>query len=327
VTSVSIILMYHRISEEQDPWQLAVSPAHFAEHLEVLATEWRPIALSVLCDRLAETDVPHRSVVVTFDDGYADNLYAAAPLLERRGVPATFFLVSGAVGSSRPFWWDELDSLLLQSPTLPPRIAVCVAGSSYEWDVSSDRRPPTDDGRSRTWRAVDEPRKPREELYRSLYGLVQPLDDDVREDVLRQIRSQIGRPRSPHRPLTAEEAHRLAAVDGADVGAHTVTHPLLASLAPRQQAHELRESRRSLEESLERPVVSMSYPYGGSSHYTLDSVRAARACGYRCACAAHGGAIVEGCDRFRLPRVPVVDEDGDAFARLLAGVAAEAGTP
>jgi peptidoglycan/xylan/chitin deacetylase (PgdA/CDA1 family) len=89
----SLNLLYHRVNQlEPDPWTLCVSPAHFAEHLEVVC-------------RLSPRPT------VTFDDGYWDNLSNALPILEAHDVEAHFFITSGAVGRTREMWWDALDHL------------------------------------------------------------------------------------------------------------------------------------------------------------------------------------------------------------------------
>src|SRR5262245_13457331 len=115
-----LILMYHRVAElPLDPWGLAVSPGHFAEHLQVLHKHGQPLALSRAVARLQEHRLRRGTLVVTFDDGYSDNLYLARPLLERYDVPATVFLVTGYIGGDREFWWDELENILLQPEILP----------------------------------------------------------------------------------------------------------------------------------------------------------------------------------------------------------------
>src|SRR5436309_3311860 len=105
-----VILMYHRIGvpDADDPWALAVSPDHFAQQLDALRRHRQVISLKELVSRLSERDLPIDSAVITFDDGYADNLHVAKPLLEQHKLPATVFVTAGAVGREAEFWWDEL---------------------------------------------------------------------------------------------------------------------------------------------------------------------------------------------------------------------------
>jgi peptidoglycan/xylan/chitin deacetylase (PgdA/CDA1 family) len=108
----AVVLMYHRVVElELDRWRLAVAPSRFSEHLEVIAERFRPGSLRELSTALEAGALSRRSVALTFDDGYRDNLEAAKPRLEQHGVPATFFIASGYLGSERGFWWDELEQL------------------------------------------------------------------------------------------------------------------------------------------------------------------------------------------------------------------------
>jgi peptidoglycan/xylan/chitin deacetylase (PgdA/CDA1 family) len=108
----AVILMYHRIDTvERDPWRLAVQPKHFAEQLEVISGLFQPISMQQLRESLTARRVPPRSIVVTFDDGYRDNLFAAKPLLEEHAVPATIYVTTGYLDSPRDFWWDELEDI------------------------------------------------------------------------------------------------------------------------------------------------------------------------------------------------------------------------
>src|SRR5690606_36408110 len=111
----ALILLYHRVTTlENDPWSLAVTPEHFAEHMEVLRRYTYPLPLRDLVQRVRTGRFPEGSVAITFDDGYRDNLYAAKPLLERHEIPATVFIATGYTGREREFWWDELEALLLE---------------------------------------------------------------------------------------------------------------------------------------------------------------------------------------------------------------------
>ncbi|HZM16767.1 MAG TPA: polysaccharide deacetylase family protein [Candidatus Krumholzibacteria bacterium] len=105
----SMILLYHRIAEARaDPWSLCVRPHHFAEHLEVLCGRIAP--LTEICENASSARTGGR-FALTFDDGYADTLHTALPLLERHEAPATVFVATGGVDDGRPFWWDELVAL------------------------------------------------------------------------------------------------------------------------------------------------------------------------------------------------------------------------
>jgi len=83
----ALILMYHRVADvDSDPFSLCVAPHHFSEHLEVLRKCARPVPLTKLAAEIRNGGIPPRSVVLTLDDGYADNLESAKPALERYGV-------------------------------------------------------------------------------------------------------------------------------------------------------------------------------------------------------------------------------------------------
>lgn len=130
-----LILLYHRICHlENDPWGIGVSPEHFGEQLEVLRRHHRVIPLAELLRSLDSGGVPRGAVVLTFDDGYSDNLHNAKPLLERFDAPATLFVTSGVVGAGREFWWDELERLLLGPPSLPSPLEIEIEGKVHGWD-------------------------------------------------------------------------------------------------------------------------------------------------------------------------------------------------
>jgi peptidoglycan/xylan/chitin deacetylase (PgdA/CDA1 family) len=102
--------MYHRVATvESDPLELCVAPERFRDQLEVVASLGEIVPLQTLVQDRRRRGL---TVAITFDDGYADNALAAAPLLAAQDAPATVFVVAGAVGSGRPFWWDRLAALI-----------------------------------------------------------------------------------------------------------------------------------------------------------------------------------------------------------------------
>jgi len=104
--------MYHRVAESSaDPLELCVAPSRFAEQLALLQSVGEIVPLREL---LSERRRSGLSFALTFDDGYADNALEAAPLLAQHDAHATVFVVAGAVGSDRAFWWDRLAGLLFR---------------------------------------------------------------------------------------------------------------------------------------------------------------------------------------------------------------------
>jgi peptidoglycan/xylan/chitin deacetylase (PgdA/CDA1 family) len=318
-----LILLYHRVAElPTDPQLLCVTPQHFAEHLEVLGEYYRPMSLQQVAQGLSNASLLNRAVAVTFDDGYADNLYDAKPLLECYDIPATVFVAAGYIRQNREFWWDELERLLLQPGRLPERLSLTVQGKYHEWrlgEAAFYREAGFE--RHRRWHveAIDDPTF-RHTLYQTLYRLLRPLPAEERQQVLDSLMDWAGMQptaRPSHRALTPDEVIRLAGGGLVEVGAHTVTHPVLSALATEEQRSEIYSSKVRLEEMEGRPVTSFSYPYGSQSDYTAETVSIVQETGFTCACSNFGDVVWRGTDPFQLPRFLVRDWDGGEFARRL----------
>lgn len=332
-----LILLYHRVYEApSDPQLLCVTPQHFAEHLEHLRRQYQVISLADLSKALREGRLPKRAVVITFDDGYADNLFNAKPILERYEAPATVFVTTGYVGQQREFWWDELERLLLWAPQLPERLQVTLNGAVYEWNLGEwAQLPRSIEHRARSteekemnsyWKwhmqVPDDP-TPRHRAYRELHRLLRPVGEKEREEVLAQLRAQAEEDeeieRRDYRAMTPEEVRRLAEGELIEVGAHTETHPVLATQPVEVQRGEIVESKRHLEGILGRPVTAFSYPYGGRDDVGKDTVKLVQEAGYEVACANFPSPVTRRADPFFLPRYLVRDWDGERFARRLRG--------
>jgi peptidoglycan/xylan/chitin deacetylase (PgdA/CDA1 family) len=106
----AVVLLYHRIANTSiDSHGLAVSPAVFAEHLELLRSRYHVEPLPDLIEKLPRRAYRDGTVAVSFDDGYADNLTAAYPAAARLGVPITVFVAVQPVLDGGPFRWDAGD--------------------------------------------------------------------------------------------------------------------------------------------------------------------------------------------------------------------------
>ena len=318
----AVVLLYHRVADvRRDPWRLCVGPARFEEQLAALSRVARPIALGDLVQALRAGRCPRRAVVVTFDDGYADNLHHARPLLARHGVPATVFVAAGQLGSAREFWWDDLERILFEPPLLPPVLAIEVDGAVRRWELGAAAQAPTSVAGECDWEpwGTEHP-SARHRLYAELWSLLHPLDAGVRGAILDWLAAWAGlapEGRPGHRALTPEEVQALSRDGLVEIGCHTVTHTVLSALPVAEQREEIARSKATLEEIIGRSVTSFAYPYGRREDYTAETVALVRAGGFESACANVEGVVVRDTALFELPRMQVRDWDGDVLAGRL----------
>lgn len=323
-SSRALILLYHSVAEpEADPWSLSVSPRHFAEQMDVLSRSVHVMPLAKLVRSIRAGSLPRRAVAVTFDDGYANNLHNAKPILEQFHIPATVFITTGYLINQREFWWDELERLLLEPALLPVELTLDVNGSTHSWKLDQgDGRGENRQGRHNKWRAWQTGQDgSRHSLYQSLYHLLHPMAEDERRQMLDDVRAWAGAKeaaRLTHRPLSVEESIELADGSLVEVGCHTVTHTPLSSISPALQQAEVIESKLFLEESLGFQINSFAYPYGRKCDYSAETISIVRQAGFDYACAAFPGAVNREADIFQLPRMQVDDCDGKEFARRLS---------
>ena len=288
-----IVLAYHRVTVvPSDPHQLAVTPDNFRAHMQYLRRHCR-------CARLEEdwSKLREPAVVVTFDDGYADNLHHALPILAEAGVPATFFISIGNLGTRDEFWSDELERLVLGEGDRPASFTLQDPEHGGRWISAS--------------------REQRLALHDGLHGLMLKIRSERREDWLDQLRrwARVERAaREAYRALTREELQALAASGLVTVGAHGLTHTPLAALDEEEQRREIVQSRRQLEELLGREVVAFSYPFGGRRQYDRTTRRLCREAGFRRAVTSLPGQVHRWTDPLQMPRQMVRNWDGETFA-------------
>jgi peptidoglycan/xylan/chitin deacetylase (PgdA/CDA1 family) len=313
-----LVLLYHRVSDEpHDPFRMNVSPTRFAEHLQVLRERAWPLHLETLVHG-GRTSPGRRAVAVTFDDGYADNVRVAKPLLEQAQTPATVFVTTGQPGQE--FWWDALVRIVYAPAALPDVL-----------DLTSERlriraRPGRNGMAARMrahaarWRGA-QPQPARRALLRQLHRVLRLQPPELRQAVLERLSDWSGEPLSAgmrHRAATASELVELAKSPCIRLGAHSVSHPVLAKLPAPVCRREIEQSRRDVAEIAGYDIGAFSYPFGQSGDYSSVAVAAVRAAGFDCACAAHDGVVTARTNRFRLPRLWVGDWDGDEFAQRLS---------
>jgi peptidoglycan/xylan/chitin deacetylase (PgdA/CDA1 family) len=281
----TLILCYHRVAEGvEDPFFLCVRPGNFAAHLEEMTRAREP-------STLADVSVPSRRprVVVTFDDGYRDNLTNALPIAESKGVPITVFVTSGILGNHNGLWWDRLGTLLRARPPHVSEIDLPVRGRNIRLPLGSSGI-----------------RADLDSVRRHLLPLRVTEIERALDAVSEQW--QVGSAPPPDAgTLTPEDLLQLAASGTATVGAHTVDHVRLRDRPAREQQDTISGSKRDLEQSIGRPVPHFAYPFGRHDDFDDRSVDAVRSAAFDTACTTIPGTARSSTDPYRLPRRLVMD--------------------
>jgi peptidoglycan/xylan/chitin deacetylase (PgdA/CDA1 family) len=284
------ILRYHAICGEEgyryaDPG-ICVTPQAFDAHCRYLSTRYAVLPMPEVVARMRERRaLPKNCVVITFDDGYADNLEAARTL-SRHGISATFFITASCLAGEQPFWPAEVRALV--PAVREPVLELSVTGTTVRIPVGNEAE--------------------RQAAVRTLNKLYKGHPIPVREDLRSQLRRATGGGAFPDCMLTwAElaEMHRL----GMTIGAHTLTHPTLPHAGLEDATREIAGSKARLERELGAEVTMFSYPNGGAERYMTAAVRrAVQDAGFAAAATSRNAFASPASDLYALERVEVEEE-------------------
>ncbi len=293
-----IVLIYHRVTTlASDPDLLAVTPDNFRQQMRYLKDN---ISLVRFEDDWAKSTKP--AVCITFDDGYADNALEALPILEEVGVPATFFVSTGTIGTRKEFWWNELERIIMEGQNLPSGFPLNDGRLVKMWPTGTNGE--------------------RRECYHEIVRVIKNVDPEQRQDRLIQLRHWAGTEEEltdTHRAMTVDELRLLAKSGWVTIGAHTVTHTRLSSLPPADQAEEIAASKKQLEAWLGSDIRVFSYPFGRRCDYTKETEALCRNTGFTKAAANFAGQVHRWTDPFQVPRHLVRNWPMEVFADKIKG--------
>ncbi|HEY8567403.1 MAG TPA: polysaccharide deacetylase family protein [Beijerinckiaceae bacterium] len=286
-----VVLMFHHVR----PWVerafapnrlLEITPAFLDRVLVGLRREgYEIVPLDAVPDRLAGPgQTPFAAL--TFDDGYRDNVEYALPVLRRHGAPWTMFVTTGFADGTGRLWWLELEEAVRRLD----RIEVAIDDEQIALNSSTEREKA---------RAFDQ-------IYRRLRA--------GPEGRLRAMISRLaaqagvdGAALTRGLCLDWDEVAQLAAEPGVTIGAHTLTHRMLAKHPEAAARDEIASSRRILAERLGRPIRHFAYPVGDPTSAGPRDFALAAEAGFATACTTRPGHLFpEHRDHLHaLPRVSI----------------------
>jgi len=300
------VVMFHRVLPEMSSqWSTAdptytVSERLFSECLDFFRRHYAVISLETLlaaCE--GRQRLPGRSLLITFDDGWADNETAALPLLQRAGLPAAVFVVTEPIDEASAPWWQEIVFAAARRGKLSK------GGGAALWRMAG--------GAISTMPDFATP-----DGILALTSQIAKLSPGIRQSLLAEYVEGVG----DRHMLTRTQLYRLLD-NGIEIGSHGTTHvPLTMVEAPE---YELRESQQWLRALCGRSTAAsaISFPHG---RYTPEIVALARVAGFRAQFTSdpwlnpttRGRPDVDLFGRISIQASEIADESGRLRPELLA---------
>jgi len=295
------VLVFHRVTAVQDALFPEEMYAHrFDTLLGRLKRYWKIVPLGQAVDCLRAGTLRSPCMAITFDDGYADNFLIAAPILRKHRVAATIFVASGYLGGGC-MWNDKVIEAVrstrhrrLQFSFLENRDLVA--------DTNEQRRAVID----------------------KVLGTIKHWNTERRAEACEEV-ARVCAVVPPNDLMMSPEQIQALPEMGIAIGAHTVTHPILASLGDDVAAWEIAQGKTDLEILLGQTVDLFAYPNGKPLRdYLPKHVEMVKAAGFRAAFSTSWGAGGSRSGIYDLPRFTPWDASITAFNfRLLRNLFVE----
>jgi peptidoglycan/xylan/chitin deacetylase (PgdA/CDA1 family) len=293
------IVNYHRVLEYADPL-LESEPniQTFRWQMELLAECFNVLPLYDAALALTTERMPPRAIAITFDDGYRSILDFAVPILHELGLPATVFVASGYLDENN-MWNDRIIKAVQLMTTADLDLREAGLG------VHPLKSP-----------------RDRKAAVEKLTEIAKYFEPKVRLALAQRLENLAGVDTAPGLMVTRKMLERLAN-SGVDIGAHTISHPILTKLNDQDAWEEIASGKQQLEAIIGKPVKLFAYPNGKAGHdFNERHVRMAQEAGFSAAFTTSMGAATSKHDRFQLPRSRPWDSTPTRFGfRLLRWLA------
>jgi len=289
------VLIFHRVLPKPDVlFPDEMDARRFDETCAWIASWFKVLPLDDALERMRAGTLPARAACITFDDGYADNHDIALPILHRHGLSATFFIATGFIDGGR-MWNDTIIESVRTTPLATLDLSSIGIGSHAVQSIAQ-----------------------KQVAIPALIGAIKYRPVQERVSITEQIAllAQVLPPGDLMMTSAQVKAMRNA---GMQIGAHTVSHPILARLGDEEARHEIQHSKLVLENLLGERVGLFAYPNGKPGEdYNAQTVELVRGLGFDAAVSTHWGASRNGDDMFQIRRFTPWDRSRLRFAARMA---------
>ncbi|MDI6782158.1 MAG: polysaccharide deacetylase family protein, partial [bacterium] len=275
------ILCYHRVLDDKqikDYYRpaVAVSVSTFRKQMELLQKRYKVISLDDAISLLRKKKLLGNDyLVITFDDGYADNYENAFPVLKEYGLLATIFLTTDYIDSNRLLWADEVGLLL-----------------EKKWDVFLQ----TELFQGLKGAGISDNKAM---IINEIISTLKEMDGDTRNAIIARLKEDIGSFVELNALMLGWGQVREMVASRISFGGHTKSHRFLTTLMLSEKEAEIKGSKEIIEQNIDEQVLSLAYPDGRFDEECRDI---AQKTGFHGACSTIVGDNVPGCDLFALKR-------------------------
>lgn len=275
-----LVLIYHRVLKEADPYRPGdPTVAVFENQMDILKRYFNVLHIKDAIEALQNNTIPPRAVTITFDDGYLDNYTHALPIMEKAGLPFTIFVTTGYF-NGECMWNDAIIELVknYEGDTIDienTSLGVCEV-RSVEQKVLCVKM-----------LLKDFKYTPLAERYTRVESLAEILGMEM-----------------PKNLMMSEEVLYKVSTHNVEIGAHTVNHPILNMVNTEQAHSEIRESKKRLENIINKKVDYFAYPNGKPGvDYSSQHVEIVMGEGFKAAFSTEASIATTQSEIYQLPRI------------------------
>ncbi|MGX1791006.1 polysaccharide deacetylase family protein [Bosea sp. NPDC055332] len=283
---------------------LEITPEFLDRALTLIRAEgYDIVSLDEALARLADPRPGRFFVALTFDDGYRDNLDHAWPVLAKHEAPWTLYVVRGFAERTARLWWLELEEAIRALP----HVSVELPDGRFDASAGTDAE--------------------KQSAFDRLYWRLRKAPEAILLSVISGLAAQAGIDPAAlveHECLPVETLRSLAGAPGVTIGAHTLSHPMLAKHPEEASRREIVESKAWLEQALGAPIRHFAYPVGDPTSAGPREFALAREAGFTSAVTTRPGHLFAGHAEHlhALPRISLngLHQSEAALRALLSGL-------
>ncbi len=300
-----LVVIYHDVlppgfPEHNPLFGMTVSTTEFEWQLRYLRKHYNPITFQQFADWFSKgKDLPPYPVLITFDDGHANNCEFALPILLKFNLAPLCFIISGNLGRYSRTWFEDAYYRLMFS-------------SATNWKLRSGETLPLSTEAERA------------AACGRFFVLCRSLKGSEQAEELKSLHQQLPLDRTQKFPerfrfLSSEQIQSLQQ-SGMEIGAHTITHPILSMLPDEAARDEIAGSKAQLEEASGVAVRAFAYPFGVPGlDFAARERNLGQQSGFLFAFAGEGGFVDRTKDPFNLPRIGIGKMTRPQFAATITG--------